>query len=93
MQEYHPRATKSRTTRRLGNEGGAGAFVWTPPPAAGRLVFHVFAAIAVIRELIVSGIRESLAAHARGKVGGQPTAARSSSAPTSTASRTLRHLN
>ncbi|CAM5320902.1 recombinase family protein [Streptomyces abikoensis] len=41
----------------------------------GRLVFHVFAALAeFIRELIVSGTREGLAAaRARGKVGGRPT--------------------
>ncbi|WP_332871957.1 recombinase family protein [Streptomyces triticisoli] len=40
----------------------------------GRLVFHVFAALAeFIRELIVSGTREGLAAtRARGKVGGRP---------------------
>jgi hypothetical protein len=42
----------------------------------GRLVFHVFAALAeFIRELIVSGTREGLAAaRARGRVGGRPTA-------------------
>ncbi|MEN1883053.1 recombinase family protein [Streptomyces mirabilis] len=41
----------------------------------GRLVFHVFAALAeFIRELIVSGTREGLAAaRARGKVGGRPS--------------------
>src|SRR5437868_3906201 len=41
----------------------------------GRLVFHVFAAQAeFIRELIVSGTREGLAAaRARGRVGGRPT--------------------
>ncbi|MFF3677401.1 recombinase family protein [Streptomyces sp. NPDC002120] len=41
----------------------------------GRLVFHVFAALAeFIRELIVSGTREGLAAaRARGKVGGWPS--------------------
>ncbi|MFY1621617.1 recombinase family protein [Micromonospora sp. WMMD735] len=41
----------------------------------GRLVFHVFAALAeFIRELIVSGTREGLAAaRARGRVGGRPT--------------------
>ncbi|GAA3074058.1 recombinase family protein [Streptosporangium carneum] len=41
----------------------------------GRLVFHVFAALAeFIRELIVAGTRESLAAaRARGRVGGRPT--------------------
>ncbi|MFF7730925.1 recombinase family protein [Streptomyces sp. NPDC008001] len=41
----------------------------------GRLVFHAFAALAeFIRELIVSGTREGLAAaRARGKVGGHPT--------------------
>ncbi|WP_405691266.1 recombinase family protein [Streptomyces sp. NBC_00057] len=41
----------------------------------GRLVFHVFAALAeFIRELIVSGTRGGLAAaRARGKVGGRPT--------------------
>ncbi|MFB8170317.1 recombinase family protein [Kitasatospora purpeofusca] len=41
----------------------------------GRLVFHVFAALAeFIRELIVSGAREGrAAARARGKVGGRPT--------------------
>lgn len=40
----------------------------------GRLVFHVFAALAeFIRELIVSGTREGLAAaRARGRVGGRP---------------------
>jgi hypothetical protein len=41
----------------------------------GRLVFHVFAALAeFIRELIASGTREGLAAaRARGRVGGRPT--------------------
>ncbi|WP_455713509.1 recombinase family protein [Streptosporangium canum] len=41
----------------------------------GRLVFHVFAALAeFIRELIVAGTREGLAAaKARGRVGGRPT--------------------
>ncbi|CAM5561728.1 recombinase family protein (plasmid) [Streptomyces viridifaciens] len=41
----------------------------------GRLVFHVFAALAeFVRELIVSGTREGLAAaRARGKVGGRPS--------------------
>ncbi|WP_424532863.1 recombinase family protein [Sphaerisporangium viridialbum] len=41
----------------------------------GRLVFHVFAALAeFIRELIISGTREGLAAaRARGRVGGRPT--------------------
>lgn len=41
----------------------------------GRLVLHVFAALAeFIRELIVQGAREGLAAaRARGKVGGPPT--------------------
>nr|WP_308222563.1 recombinase family protein [Frankia sp. AgB32] len=43
----------------------------------GRLVFHVFAALAeFIRELIVAGTREGLAAaRARGRVGGRPTVA------------------
>jgi DNA invertase Pin-like site-specific DNA recombinase len=43
--------------------------------AGGRLVFHVFAALAeFIRELIVSGTREGLAAaRARGRVGGRPS--------------------
>ncbi|WSP86655.1 recombinase family protein [Streptomyces sp. NBC_01235] len=43
----------------------------------GRLVFHVFAALAeFIREPIVSGTREGLdAARARGRVGGRPTVA------------------
>jgi DNA invertase Pin-like site-specific DNA recombinase len=43
----------------------------------GRLVFHVFAALAeFIRELIVSGTREGLAAaRARGRVGGRPSVA------------------
>ncbi|GAB2444179.1 recombinase family protein [Streptomyces incanus] len=43
--------------------------------AGGRLIFHVFAALAeFIRELIVSGTREGLAsARARGRVGGRPT--------------------
>ncbi|WP_328929971.1 recombinase family protein [Streptomyces sp. NBC_00190] len=43
----------------------------------GRLVFHVFAALAeFIREFIVSGTREGLdAARARGGVGGRPTVA------------------
>ncbi|MEV7959560.1 recombinase family protein [Streptomyces sp. NPDC088141] len=41
----------------------------------GRLVFHVFAALAeFIRELIVIGTNEGLAA-ARGRVGGRPTVA------------------
>ncbi|MFC0557413.1 recombinase family protein [Planotetraspora thailandica] len=41
----------------------------------GRLVFHVFAALAeFIRELIVAGTREGLAAaRGRGRVGGRPT--------------------
>jgi DNA invertase Pin-like site-specific DNA recombinase len=41
----------------------------------GRLIFHVFAALAeFIRELIVSGTREGLAsARARGRVGGRPS--------------------
>jgi DNA invertase Pin-like site-specific DNA recombinase len=41
----------------------------------GRLVFHVFAALAeFIRELIVAGTREGLAAaRARGRIGGRPT--------------------
>jgi DNA invertase Pin-like site-specific DNA recombinase len=41
----------------------------------GRLVFHVFAALAeFIRELIISGTREGLAAaRMRGRVGGRPT--------------------
>ncbi|MEV6863346.1 recombinase family protein [Streptosporangium subroseum] len=41
----------------------------------GRLVFHVFAALAeFIRELIISGTREGLAAaRARGRIGGRPT--------------------
>lgn len=43
----------------------------------GRLVFHVFAALAeFIRELIVSGTREGLAAaRERGRVGGRPPVA------------------
>ncbi|MFJ4673862.1 recombinase family protein [Kitasatospora purpeofusca] len=43
----------------------------------GRLVFHVFAALAeFIRELIVIGTNEGLAAaRARGRVGGRPTVA------------------
>ncbi|GAA1616266.1 recombinase family protein [Kribbella sancticallisti] len=41
----------------------------------GRLIFHVFAALAeFIRELIVAGTHEGLAAaRARGRVGGRPT--------------------
>jgi hypothetical protein len=41
----------------------------------GRLVFHVFAALAeFIRELIVQGTREGLAtARAHGRIGGRPT--------------------
>ncbi|MGR6921172.1 recombinase family protein [[Actinomadura] parvosata] len=41
----------------------------------GRLIFHVFAALAeFIRELIIAGTREGLAAaRARGRVGGRPT--------------------
>ncbi|MFI5689071.1 recombinase family protein [Streptomyces sp. NPDC051636] len=41
----------------------------------GRLIFHVFAALAeFIRELIVAGTKEGLAAaRARGKIGGRPT--------------------
>jgi DNA invertase Pin-like site-specific DNA recombinase len=41
----------------------------------GRLVFHVFAALAeFIRELIIAGTRDGLAAaRARGRVGGRPT--------------------
>ncbi|MFD6274705.1 recombinase family protein [Streptomyces sp. NPDC060209] len=41
----------------------------------GRLIFHVFTALAeFIRELIVAGTHEGLAAaRARGKVGGRPT--------------------
>ena len=44
---------------------------------SGRLIFHVFAALAeFIRELIVSGTREGLAAaRARGNVGGRPVVA------------------
>lgn len=43
----------------------------------GRLVFHVFAALAeFIRELIVAGTNEGLAAaRARGRTGGRPTVA------------------
>ncbi|GGK97668.1 resolvase [Planomonospora parontospora subsp. parontospora] len=43
----------------------------------GRLVFHVFAAMAeFIRELIVAGTREGLAAaKARGRIGGRPSVA------------------
>lgn len=43
----------------------------------GRLIFHVFAALAeFIRELIVSGTREGLAAaRARGNIGGRPVVA------------------
>ncbi len=43
----------------------------------GRLVFHVFAALAeFIRELIVIGTKEGLAsARARGRVGGRPSVA------------------
>ncbi|MEE4593654.1 recombinase family protein [Streptomyces sp. DSM 41524] len=43
----------------------------------GRLVFHVFAALAeFIRELIVIGTKEGhVAARARGRVGGRPTVA------------------
>ena len=43
----------------------------------GRLVFHVFAALAeFIRELIIIGTKEGLAAaRARGRVGGRPTVA------------------
>ncbi|UYY83355.1 recombinase family protein [Arthrobacter sp. YA7-1] len=43
----------------------------------GRLVFHVFAALAeFIRELIVAGTHEGLAAaRARGRVGGRPSVA------------------
>nr|WP_278248994.1 recombinase family protein [Streptosporangium minutum] len=46
----------------------------TPPPG-GRLIFHVFAALAeFIRELIVVGTRDGLAAaKARGRTGGRPT--------------------
>ncbi|GHE26088.1 hypothetical protein GCM10017673_29650 [Streptosporangium violaceochromogenes] len=42
---------------------------------SGRLIFHVFAALAeFIRELIVVGTREGLAAaKTRGRVGGRPT--------------------
>lgn len=40
----------------------------------GRLIFHVFAALAeFIRELIVQGTNEGLAARARGRVGGRPS--------------------
>ncbi|WP_326645365.1 recombinase family protein [Nonomuraea fuscirosea] len=41
----------------------------------GRLIFHVFAALAeFIRELIVAGTRDGLAAaKARGRTGGRPT--------------------
>ncbi|MER6149355.1 recombinase family protein [Streptomyces hirsutus] len=48
----------------------------TTPPG-GRLVFHVFAALAeFIRELIVIGTNEGLAAaRARGRVGGRPSVA------------------
>ncbi|WP_405681904.1 recombinase family protein [Streptomyces sp. NBC_00057] len=49
------------------------ARTWTPP--GGRLVFHVFAALAeFIRELIVIGTNEGLAAaRERGRVGGRPS--------------------
>jgi hypothetical protein len=40
----------------------------------GRLIFHVFAALAEFRELIVAGTHEGLAAaRAFGRVGGRPT--------------------
>jgi hypothetical protein len=58
----------------------------------GRLVFHVFAALAeFIRELIVSGTREGLAAaRARGRTGGRPRSSRPrSSAPPATCCPTL----
>ncbi|MFJ4634271.1 recombinase family protein [Streptomyces hygroscopicus] len=50
---------------------------WTPPRPEVRLVFHVFAALAeFIRELIVIGTKEGLAAaRARGRVGGRPSVA------------------
>jgi DNA invertase Pin-like site-specific DNA recombinase len=57
----------------------------------GRLVFHVFAALAeFIRELIVSGTREGLAAaRARGRVGGRPAVVTpKSSGPPATCSPT-----
>jgi DNA invertase Pin-like site-specific DNA recombinase len=49
---------------------------WTPPLPGGRLVFHVFAALAeFIRELIVEGTREGPdAARARGVRLGRPPA-------------------
>ena len=53
----------------------------------GRLVFHVFAALAeFIRELIIIGTKEGLAAaRARGRVGGRPTVAtEETSAPPAT---------
>ena len=48
-----------------------------PTYPGGRLVFHVFAALAeFMRELIVAGTREGLAAaRARGRVGGRPSVA------------------
>jgi DNA invertase Pin-like site-specific DNA recombinase len=48
----------------------------TPPPPAGAWVFHVFAALAeFIRELIVDGTNEGLAAaRARGQRLGRPPA-------------------
>ena len=49
---------------------------WTPTTPGDRLVFHVFAALAefIIRELIVAGTCEALAAaRARGRAGGRPS--------------------
>ncbi|MGP4104493.1 recombinase family protein [Nonomuraea sp. KM90] len=47
----------------------------TPGAPGGRLVFHVFAALAeFVRELIVAGTHEGpAAAKARGRTGGRPT--------------------
>jgi hypothetical protein len=62
-----------------GSLTGLGPAVHARPPGAttpgGRLIFHVFAALAeFVRELIVAGTREGLAAaRQRGHVGGRPT--------------------
>ncbi|MBU3865571.1 recombinase family protein [Streptomyces sp. 4503] len=60
-------------TRGIGFQSLHEALDTTTP--GGRLVFHVFAALAeFIRELIVQGTHEGLAAaRARGRVGGRPT--------------------
>ncbi|MFG2368976.1 recombinase family protein [Streptomyces mirabilis] len=70
-----PRRTADHRTTRI--EQAADHSAGCPNTPGGRLVFHVFAALAeFIRELIVIGTKEGLAAaRARGRVGGRPSVA------------------